>query len=279
MSKRTYKRKPKKDVPPTVASTSGTSGAFTQGRDAEIIENIENFPLLNKEQSISSGFESLQIGTSSSLFKIWIKYGDTRPVKIVFDGEDVNDLIEAIKEELSPDLDDVPLNRINLRRHDVEDVKSAIEEFSQQNRVETIQLSNLSEGKAKNTLDHLGLIPMNELELQNANVILTGGADISIEANGNPGVWIKTKKRKENFKMEGKKYLTTSEIEERNIALAIIKQFILKEGVGFDDRMADLIDDMTEKELYSMSMRKKLITKSIVKRDEQSIIDQFITLM
>ncbi|CAG8543373.1 5270_t:CDS:2 [Diversispora eburnea] len=107
------------DVPPTVANTSGTSGAPTQGRDSEIIENIENVPLLNKEQSMSSGFESLQIGTSSSPSKIWIKYGDSQPVKIVFDG-DVNDLIEAIKEKLSPDLDDVPLDRITLRRHDEE---------------------------------------------------------------------------------------------------------------------------------------------------------------
>ncbi|CAG8540290.1 8866_t:CDS:2 [Diversispora eburnea] len=83
------------------------------------------------------------------------------------------------------------------------------------------------------------------------------------------------------FAEKGKLYLATSEIEKRGIALAIIKQKRTKfhetitEKVDFDNRMADLIDDMTEKELYNMSMRKRL--KSVVKRDEQPIIDQFIS--
>ncbi|CAG8727950.1 10564_t:CDS:1, partial [Acaulospora morrowiae] len=44
-----------------------------------------------------------------------------------------------------------------------------------------------------------------------------------------------------------------------------------------DDRMADLIDDMTEKELFNMSMRRRLnIAKSIVRIEEQPAIDQLI---
>ncbi|CAG8826901.1 4775_t:CDS:2, partial [Dentiscutata erythropus] len=105
-----------------------------------------------------------------------------------------------------------------------------------QNRVETIQLSNLSEGKAKNTLDHLGLIPMNvstqtthfkpiecdpflwdmetdedrqmifiqkknELELQNANVILKGGADILLKQAVTPVFGLKLRKGRRILKL------------------------------------------------------------------------------
>ena len=41
--------------------------------------------------------------SSSSPKRIWVKYGDGRPVSLVFDG------------------DDVDLNRITLRRHDEEE--------------------------------------------------------------------------------------------------------------------------------------------------------------
>ncbi|CAG8613220.1 16927_t:CDS:1, partial [Acaulospora colombiana] len=44
-----------------------------------------------------------------------------------------------------------------------------------------------------------------------------------------------------------------------------------------DDRMADLTDDMTEKELFNMSMRKSLrLTKGFVRIEEQPIIDEYI---
>jgi hypothetical protein len=46
-----------------------------------------------------------------------VKYGDSRPVKVVFDGGDVDDLIRAIKKELSPRLENVAVNEITLRRH------------------------------------------------------------------------------------------------------------------------------------------------------------------
>ncbi|RHZ81939.1 hypothetical protein Glove_116g8 [Diversispora epigaea] len=115
MSKR-YQKKAKinKKVPPTVSSTSGTSGASTQGRDAEVIEKV---PSLQKEPSMFSGFGNLQLGHPS---KIWVKYGDSQPAKIVFKGEDVDDLKEAIKTRLSNQLGDVDVNQITLRRHDEE---------------------------------------------------------------------------------------------------------------------------------------------------------------
>ncbi|CAG8735338.1 15303_t:CDS:2 [Cetraspora pellucida] len=161
--------------------------------------------------------------------------------------------------------------------------------------------------------------------IRSSNVTLTGGANISIGPSKNDCVWIETKKRKENFK-EGqaigklflidhisvsKSYLASSEIDNRGIALAIIKQFVLDEGIFIhsiigkqityqdqaslpeplkkksklfepiseevDDRMADIIDNMTKEELFNMSMRKKLkLAKSIVRIEEQPIIDQFI---
>jgi hypothetical protein len=184
--------------------------------------------------------------------------------------------------------------------------------------------------------------------IQSSDVTLTGGADISIGPSENECVWIETKKRKGNFK-EGQvigelflidnisasksmsvltdcndnwiiyffmkteskeQYLASSKIDDRSIALAIIKQFVLDEGIFIhsiigkhityqdqanlpeplkkksklepipeevDDRMADIIDNMTEKELFNMSMRRRLkIAKSIVRIEEQPAIDQLI---
>ncbi|CAG8838685.1 15119_t:CDS:2, partial [Gigaspora margarita] len=104
-------------------------------------------------------------------------------------------------------------------------------------------------------------------------------------------------------------YLASSIINDHSIALAIIKQFVLDEGRAFldmlgktityqtnlpeplkkrtkflppiseknDERMGDIIDDMTEKELRNMTMRKKLkLAKSIVRIEEHPIIDQLI---
>ncbi|KAF0555618.1 hypothetical protein F8M41_016994 [Gigaspora margarita] len=113
------------------------------------------------------------------------------------------------------------------------------------------------------------------------------------------------------FGIENKEhYFTSSTIHDHNIALAIIRQFVLNEGSTFlkffgesiiyqtnlseplkksvkflpsipeedDERMADMIDDMTEKELYNMKMRKRLKSvKSIVRIEEHPIIDQLIS--
>ena len=59
--------------------------------------------------------------SSSSPRRIWFKYGDGQPVSLVFDGDDVDDLKKAIKKRLSPDLDDVGLSRITLRKHGEEE--------------------------------------------------------------------------------------------------------------------------------------------------------------
>ncbi|CAG8756573.1 4816_t:CDS:1, partial [Acaulospora morrowiae] len=185
-----------------------------------------------------------------------------------------------------------------------------------------------------------------ERHLKSSNITLRGGTDISIGASNNDCIWIKTKKKKEDFKegqaigelfivdnkavsksmcvftdcndswniyffmkTENQQYLASSEINDRSIALAIIREFALDEGkfihseIGkhvtyqvnlpeplkkkarllehipeeFDDRMADLIDDMSEKELFNMSMRNRLrLAKSFVKIEEQPIIDEYI---
>ncbi|CAG8464799.1 6656_t:CDS:2 [Diversispora eburnea] len=170
------------DVLPTVASTSCKFGTSTQDRDAEITETVENVPPLQKEQSISSG----------TLSKIWIKYDDSRPTRLIFNGEIVDDLIRAIKKELSPDLDDVAINRITLRRHGEEEdldswlkvdgsfenngksplqvivnspesevlskvVKTIQEGFSQFKPTITIKASSLSENRARDLASKLGL--------------------------------------------------------------------------------------------------------------------------
>jgi hypothetical protein len=46
-------------------------------------------------------------------YKIWVKYEDNCPIKIVIDKGDVDDLKKAIKKEL-PSLD---VSRISLRKH------------------------------------------------------------------------------------------------------------------------------------------------------------------
>ncbi|CAG8540268.1 8865_t:CDS:2, partial [Diversispora eburnea] len=60
----------------------------------------------------------VHLGASS---KIWIKYGDGQPVKIVFNGEDVDDLKETIKKKLSSKLGDIDIDDIILRRHEDND--------------------------------------------------------------------------------------------------------------------------------------------------------------
>ncbi|CAG8470289.1 10453_t:CDS:2 [Acaulospora colombiana] len=83
-----------------------------QAEKSESVERFRNAPPLRTE--LSSGF-------SSATPNIWVKYGDSRSSKVVFDGRDVDDLIEVIKKRLSRDLDNVVLNRITLRRHGEEE--------------------------------------------------------------------------------------------------------------------------------------------------------------
>ncbi|CAG8502806.1 15991_t:CDS:2, partial [Acaulospora colombiana] len=92
-------------VSSTVAGTSGTSGTTAKDKGVEIFENA---PPLRTE---------LSSGSSSTPSKIWVKYGDSRPVRLTFDGEIVDDLIRVIKKELPNELADVDVNRITLRRH------------------------------------------------------------------------------------------------------------------------------------------------------------------
>ncbi|CAG8807464.1 3703_t:CDS:2 [Gigaspora margarita] len=80
----------------------------TQGKVAT--EIVENVPILQNKQSVSSGFRNLHLD-----FKIWAKYDDNQLVTIVFDGEDLHDLKKSIK-KLLPGLDNVALDRITLRK-------------------------------------------------------------------------------------------------------------------------------------------------------------------
>ncbi|RHZ61359.1 hypothetical protein Glove_348g40 [Diversispora epigaea] len=442
MITRNRSKKTKRNVPPTIASTSGTSSTST---GAEIIENVENVPLLRKEQSISSGLGNLQIGQSS---KIWIKYGDSRPVRLAFDGEIVDDLIRAIKKELSPDLDDVALNRITLRRHGekedldpglavdqsfknntstplqviapmtskrkreespevLSEIKSAVrEEFSRQKPADQISASSLSDKRTNKILNDLGIRTVklsekvfqplqpisyqpfvwdtereeaqqmsnvvtwfkNALELprdyhvkdihtqvthqqnlREANVTITGGADISIGPSETDCVWIETKKKEEDFKEGqavgelflldksysinsmvvltdcndrwsifffatlGDRSIVKAKIDDRGIALAIIKQYVIVEGNKFfnwlgkdasyqvevdvssplqkrmkfseripeagneEDRMEDIVDDMSRQELFNMDIRKSLMMlRNLCRLDEQPQVDKLI---
>ena len=59
----------------------------------------------------------LDVSTSSLPFKIWVKYGNAQPCRVVFDGGDVDDLKEAVKERLSPRLNETALHWIILCNH------------------------------------------------------------------------------------------------------------------------------------------------------------------
>ncbi|RHZ78389.1 hypothetical protein Glove_165g129 [Diversispora epigaea] len=412
-----FQKKKFVDVP----STSGTLGASIQGTDTEVIKNISP---PQKEPSMFSGFENLQLGHP---YKIWVKYNNNQPAKIIFDGEDVYDLKKAIKNNFPNDLAGIDAARIILRRHGEEKdlnpgfivnqnfennsstplqvivnapvllkrkreispenlskiVETAIEKILSQEKYEIIQASNISETKAENIIDSLGLknlkFPAKDFQpidpiscepfvwnkkideahqmssvkkwfkkalvlpkgfqirdihtqnhrrqLRNSNFTLTSSVDISIGPNDINCVWIETKKKKKYFKevqiiselflidkisvlksmavltdcknnwviyffmksQTGNQYLASSKIDDRSIALAIIKQFVLDEGKFIHDKMgknityqvnlpkplkmkskfleileednnkmADMIDNMTEKELFNMSMRKRL---------------------
>ncbi|CAG8526215.1 5747_t:CDS:2 [Acaulospora colombiana] len=431
--KKPRKKKVAEVVSPTVAGTSGTSGTTAKDKGVEIFENA---PPLRTE---------LSSGSSSTPSKIWVKYGDSRPVRLTFDGEIVDDLIRVIKKELPNELADVDVNRITLRRHGEEEdlrpglpvdksfennddtplqvivtlkrkheespevlseiVKSAVrEEFSRQKPANQIRVSNLSETKMDEIMNNLGvktaelidedfqsLSPVscqpfiwdmereeaqqmrnveiwfkNTLDLprgfhvkdihtqanyqrplQGANVVLTGGSDISIGPSGTACVWIEAKKTKDDFKegqaigelllldnlhsissmvvltdcnahwiifffikVDDEQSMAICRTHNPGIALAIIKQFVQEEGKKFhswigkavdygvdlptplqkktkftehipgadyENRMADMVGDMSEQELFNMTARKRLrMLRNWCKLDEQPQVDQLI---
>lgn len=184
--------------------------------------------------------------------------------------------------------------------------------------------------------------------LRGANVILTGGTNIAIGPSGTPCVWIETKKEAKEFN-EGQaigelflidklhpttamtvltdcnnywkiyffltaedkqQCIVTCNISDRGVALAIIKEFTLEEGIFFhkmigreitydaklpepfkkkakfderifeadnEDRMADMVGDMSEQELFNMTVRKRLmLVRDFCRLDEQQQVDQLI---
>lgn len=112
------------------------------------------------------------------------------------------------------------------------------------------------------------------------------------------------------LKIDGKTCMATSEISNRSTALTIIKQFVLAEGeflhntigkhvqyeanlptplkkkvkfseqildIENDDRMADMYDEMSEQELFNMSMRRRLmVLRDLCNIDQLPQVDQFI---
>ncbi|CAG8720024.1 8043_t:CDS:1, partial [Funneliformis mosseae] len=166
--------------------------------------------------------------------------------------------------------------------------------------------------------------------LRGANVTLMGGRDISIGPSRTACVWIKTKKKVEDFSegqtigelflidklhptramtvltdcnnhwniyfflmtKDEKQCIVTCNIGDRGVALVIIKEFVFEEGmflnelIGKDvtyevklpeplkkkakflerifeadneNRMADIVGDMSEQELFNMTVRKRLM--------------------
>ncbi|RIA86593.1 hypothetical protein C1645_779393 [Glomus cerebriforme] len=188
-----------------------------------------------------------------------------------------------------------------------------------------------------------------QVYLQGASITISGVGDISIGPSKTPCVWVETKKNRDYFRpgqamaelflldkicplcslvvltdcndewifycfleINGRTYLATFEVNDRGIALAIIKQFVLTEGASFhkdmlkmrinyepnlpipfenkvkfieqipnenDDRITDLFDEMSEQELFNMSMRKRLRTlRDISNINQLPHVDQFIKL-
>jgi len=180
--------------------------------------------------------------------------------------------------------------------------------------------------------------------LKGAKVQLKGGTDISIGPSGTPCVFIEAKPTEEDFKegqaigelllmdnanplytmvvltdcsdrwhiflfetLDGQLCLTKAIIDDRGIALAIIKQFVLEEGRKFygwrdkrvsfevspyeplkkkakfiepeldDERIADMVDGMSPEEVYNMEIRRKLLmVRNLCRLDEQVDIDRLI---
>ncbi|RHZ78642.1 hypothetical protein Glove_158g101 [Diversispora epigaea] len=205
----------------------------------------------------------------------------------------------------------------------------------------------------KNALDLSEDFYVQDIHTQTSYSRHIKSTDVSIGPSGTPCVWVETKKKKkkENLK-EGQaigelfiidklyptiamsvltdckdnwviyyfseaknkqQHLISSKFENRGIALAIIKQFVLGEWESVnqlagpnilyqtnlsiplrkkaklesipekvvDNRISDVINDMTDKELFNMSMRNRLIlAKNFVRIEEQPIIlDNLVMIM
>ncbi|CAG8674672.1 6061_t:CDS:2, partial [Paraglomus brasilianum] len=72
------------------------------------------------QTELSSAMEDVRL-SSASPRRIWVKYGDSQPVSLVFDGDIVDDLKKAVKKELSNKLGEVDVDEIILRRHGEEE--------------------------------------------------------------------------------------------------------------------------------------------------------------
>ncbi|GBC06356.1 hypothetical protein RclHR1_06790010 [Rhizophagus clarus] len=188
----------------------------------------------------------------------------------------------------------------------------------------------------------------NQRRLRMANVTLTGGSDISMGPSGTGCVWVEVKKTAKDCKesqavgellladdkhvlhtmivltdcndywnifyfMEkgSEQCIANCDIGNRGIAFAVIRQFILKEGIAHadwtgksinymvktiqplerrakfleyvtktndsEDRMMDIINEMSDEEIFNMNARKKLMMlKEWCKLDERPYVDQMI---
>ncbi|CAG8555294.1 16876_t:CDS:2 [Funneliformis caledonium] len=186
----------------------------------------------------------------------------------------------------------------------------------------------------------------NQTHLESANTIITGGSDISIGPSATSVIWIETKIDFNDFKkgqamgelflidklhpthsmtvltdckdnwilffflkIDNEQTIAVCEINNRGVALTIIKQFVLEETnrlngwIGKlvthttisappllkktkflerieinEDRMSEIIDDLSEQELFNMDIRNKLrVLKDYVKLDEQRQLDHLIS--
>ncbi|KAF0544901.1 hypothetical protein F8M41_002577 [Gigaspora margarita] len=193
------------------------------------------------------------------------------------------------------------LKRKHEEPEDLEKIMETVVDkaFSRLKSPEMIQVSSLSESKAKMIIEYYRIKSFKDVHTQNyqrnlqtANTILTGGTDISIGPSATSCIWIETNKNKESFKLGqaiGELLIMDNETFLDMLGKTITYQTNLpkplKKRTKFlppisekdDERMGDIIDDMMEKELRNMTMRKRLrLAKSIVRIEEHPIIDQLI---
>ncbi|CAG8693090.1 10883_t:CDS:2, partial [Funneliformis mosseae] len=133
--------------------------------------------------------------------------------------------------------------------------------------------------------------------LREANITLTGGGDISIRPSETACIWIETKKKAKDFSED------QAIGDDHGVALAIIKGFVLEERmflneligkdvtyevklpeplkkkvkflecifeVDNEDRIADMVGDMSEQKLFNMTVCKRLmLVRDFCRLDEQ----------
>ncbi|KAF0544898.1 hypothetical protein F8M41_002572 [Gigaspora margarita] len=296
MSKKSLRKKAKKDVPSTAA---GTSGASTQS--SNVTEIAENVSSLQKERSISSGkINLLQKELSPELDSVTVD-----DITIRRHGEEIGLCPGLVVDRSFINDDETPLQIIvnapaMLKRKHEEpgDLEKIIETvvdkaLSRLKSPETIQIS----AEDFDPIEPISCPPflwdaeiskdcqMSEVEkwFKDALNLPRGGTDISIGPSATSCIWIETNKNKESFKlgqaigellimdneyaprpmsvltdcndnwvifffMEAENqehYLASSIINDRSIALAIIKQFVLDEGRAFLEMLGKTITYQT----------------------------------